>query len=91
MTWECVTTEAVTARKDYPCQAMEWINSCDLEQEDFTPEEWEQIEQARAEGNRILKGQNYLKTRGKWEGDWDTFRARPEIDAICHKYDIYQE
>lgn len=91
MSWECAVTKTQTARMDYYCEAMEWINNCGLSEEDYSADDWEKIETARSEGSKILKGQKYLNTRGKWDGEWVTFRARPEIDAICQEYDIYQD
>ena len=49
------------------------------------------ISKAVAEGCKILKGQRYIKVSGKREGEFAVFRARPEIDAICKKYELYRE
>lgn len=89
--WDMQTVTTPKARKDYPCEACQWLlNDC-WQEADYTPEEWQQMEQAKADGYKILSGQKYIKVSGKWEGEFAVFRARPEIDAICQKYDIYQE
>ena len=89
MCWDFAVHTEQLARKDYRCQASDWINSgyCEL---DFDPEDWQAIMKAKGEGWKILKGTNYLKVKGKWEGEFCVFRARPELDAICHKYDLYE-
>ena len=79
------------ARKDYYCNASDWICNSFLCDEDYDPEDLVTIEKAREENWKILKGTKYVKVIGKWNGEFQTFRGRPELDAICHKYDLYQE
>jgi hypothetical protein len=78
------------ARKDYHCQASDWINNM-MGGEDFTPEELVIYKKAKAEKFKILKGTKYLKVDGFWEGEPSVFRARPDMDAICQKYELYRE
>ncbi len=91
MGWEMETTSQPVARKDYPCQAAHWIDNAGYTEGDYEPEDWAVIEKAEAEGWKILKGTQYTKTEGKWEGEFDVYRARLDLDAICNKYEIYQD
>lgn len=91
MTWEMGTTTTQTARKDYHCQASDWILNAGLSERDYDPVDWAELEKAKSEGWKILKGTEYIKMQGKWDGEFSTFRARPELNAICQKYDLYFE
>jgi hypothetical protein len=90
MTWDFSKTLLVTARKDYPCEACEWlVNSIDHGELTFS--ELRQVALAKRDGYKIKKGQTYVRVKGKWEGEFAIFRARPAIDDICRKHSIYQE
>lgn len=90
MGWYICTTTTPTARKDYPCEASQLIiNVCDWSM--FTFAEKRMLVKARRDGWKIKKGQQYVKCSGKWEGEWTEFRARPEMNDLCQKYNIYQE
>lgn len=92
MTWDLVTETKPVARKDYHCEASDWIdNTIGWDERDFDEEDRETIRKARAEGCKILKGTQYVKLSGKWEGEFSTFRARADLNAICHKYELYAE
>ncbi len=91
MVWDVCTTTRPVARKEYECDACELIEGFGLSEGDFEPEDWAVIEKAEAEGNKILPGTRYVKTKGIWEGSAATFRAREDVDAICVKYDFYDE
>lgn len=91
MAWDFYTETNQKARRDYYCDACEiLINAAEFNDElAWDPNEWEAIEKARADKWRIKKGSVYTKISGKWDGDFSKFRARPEIDKICSKYDLY--
>ena len=91
MGWDCYTVTNPKSRQDYECQACDWIMNAGMSEEDCTPEEWKLIKIAEVEKWRIKKGATYTKCTGKWNGEFTTFRARPEIDEICQKYDIYTD
>lgn len=91
MGWELESVTQPVARKDYHCQASDWVERAGLEEADYSAEDWATIEKARAENWAIKKGTQYTKTEGKWEGEFSVFRARLDLDAICQKYGIYQE
>lgn len=78
------------ARKSYECDACIWLQE-ELSHQDFTISDLRQIVKARRDNWRILPGQQYIKQVQKFEGEVVVFRARPEIDAICHKYNLYPD
>ena len=87
--WDFSGETQPTARKDYHCDASEWLSNFD--DSDFDAQDLAIINLARSENNKILKGTKYIKVTGKYEGDFCTFRAKPELNAICIKYDIYDD
>ncbi len=91
MTWEMATLTEPKARKDYHCEASDWIDNSGLGEEDFGIKDWAVIENARAENWQIRKGTTYVNTKGKWDGDFTVFRARTDLNAICRKHNIYQD
>tara|TARA_Y100001936_G_C16063369_1_gene665598 strand:+ start:1134 stop:1415 length:282 start_codon:yes stop_codon:yes gene_type:complete len=89
MCWELSVVTTQKARKTYRCEAAEWILNADLDEIALSAEERAQIENAREQKWQILPGQSYIKTKGIWDGEFATFRARPELNAICIKHRIY--
>jgi hypothetical protein len=90
MGWDVATNTEPVARRDYRCDASEWINNtCD--RDDLNDEEKGAYDEAKADSFKILKGMRYLKTSGFFEGEASVFRARPEMDSICRKYNIYSD
>lgn len=80
------------ARKEHYCMASDFINEGgNLRGYTFTFSEWRAIIKARDNNWKIIPGQKYLKQFVSYEGSAYTFKAIPEIHAICLKYDYYQE
>jgi len=79
------------ARKEYDCEASDWLLNSNMGEEDMTPEEWQTIKNAEAERFKILPGRLHVSQAGIYEGEFYTFRARIDINDICLKYDIYEE
>ena len=77
------------ARKDYPCGACEWLLKGGLP--DLKYSEAKLWIKAQREGFKIKAGTRYLKQANIFGGDFCCFRARPEINELCMKYDIYEE
>lgn len=86
--WTMSTSAIRKARKDYPCDACGTINAWGLSARDFEPSEWAAIQAA---GGKILRGEKYVCCSGIFDGEWTTFRARPEIDKICQDGELYDE
>lgn len=91
MSWDFYTLTTPKARKQYTCEAIDWILNDGLDAYEFDEEELAIIEKARSEKWKILKGTKYVKISGKWEGEFCVFRARKDIDEICQDHDIYSE
>jgi hypothetical protein len=78
------------AKKDHPCDACHWLNEGGFP-DGVTISEIKAYIRAKRDGFKIKKGQKYIKHVQIWCGDFSVFKARPEIDAICHKYELYEE
>lgn len=87
--WEFCEEIKPIAKKDYCCDASDYIS--EMDDCDFCSDDIEVIEKARVEGNKILKGTKYIKISGKWDGEFAVFRARPDLDEICRKNNLYRE
>lgn len=79
------------ARKRYPCHAYYWFDRSCYGPDDVSPDDWLIVEAVRADRGRILPGMQYLYQVAVDGGEFVTFRARPEMDAICRKYNLYPE
>jgi hypothetical protein len=80
------------ARKEYSCDASEWLQSDDWWRSSgqLTFTELRSIVKARDNNWRIKKGDVYAKQINKVDGDLGTFRAIPAIHEICSKHNIYE-
>lgn len=88
MYWDVSTVTEPIAKKDYHCQASDWIDNYGYKDE-FSKDDLDLWEKALSEKCRIKKGTKYVKVVGKFDGDWVTFRARKDLDGLCHKHKIY--
>lgn len=79
----------VKARKDYRCDAYERIMDV-IEDGYFNYAELRSIVRMKRQGGLIKKGQQYRRQVNTFDGV-GTFRADPGMDAICHKYNLYEE
>jgi len=92
MEWDFCTITHPKARKDYPCDAWEWLSDCDYKEfTTLTFSERKSIVKAKKNGFKIKRGDIYILCKGKFDGEFAVSRAIPELDAICKKYDIYQD
>jgi hypothetical protein len=92
MGWEMDVETNPKARKDYQCQASDWImNSVGLDPDYFEPEDYAKIEIAQGKDFKILKGETYVKVTGKFDGEFATFRAIPDLNEICIRYKLYDD
>ena len=80
-----------TAIREHECMACEWIlNGDGINGMGFTRPELRALSRARKNKWRIVKGQEYIKQGNTYEGEVYTFKAIPEIHAICLKYNLYE-
>lgn len=81
------------AKKSYRCDACVWLVESGLT--DFlvhcepTYAELRSVVKARRNKWCITPGQTYIKQVSVSGGELYVFRAIPEIDKICHKYELY--
>ena len=91
MSWDFYKKTTPTASKKYPCDASIWFINSGLDDSELEPSDLEIVNRVRGDKYMIQPGEKYIKQVGKWEGDFSTFRANPDIDRICHKYDLYAD
>ena len=89
--WELAKTKTIMARKEHNCEASDWITNSNYGEIDFDPEDWAIIQKAKDENWKIKKGDLYLYTTGKYDGEFCAYKARIDLDKICKKYDLYCE
>jgi len=83
--------EIRVARKAYPCGAYYWFDRSNYGQQDMEPDDWVTVEAVRAEGCQILPGMQHIYQTSVGGDGWGEFRARQDMNAICHKYDLYPD
>lgn len=79
------------ARKDHRCAACEWIANTDISEIEMSFSELRSIVRARQNKWKVKAGEPCIYRVFKDGGSIDAFYFIPEIDAICSKYEIYQE
>lgn len=91
-----ISSSTPVARKNYGCDACNWIADpgfeCDPSfMEILTFTEKRSIAKAHLNGWRIMKGEKHLQaTIVSCDGDLVSWRAIPEIDAICREHALYE-
>lgn len=84
-----ISDKIVTARKAHRCDACRtWIDS-NYSEADCTDKQRMAVAEAEADNWRILPGQKYLKMVYVECGDLMTYRARPDMDAVCNELDLF--
>lgn len=90
MPWDFCRVTEPKARKDYCCDAAEWVlNSGVIEALTFS--EKRTIVKARRDKWRIKKGTRYVKCQGKFNGEFTVFKARFDLAIICEAYKLYED
>lgn len=81
------------ARKEYDCDASIFITECLLpyDTSPLTFTEKRQVVIARRNNYKIQKGQVYIRQFNNQEGQVFTFRAIPEMHAICVRLKLYYD
>lgn len=81
------------ARKEHECMASVWISNCwnRADIATLTFKEIRAFKRAEINNFKILKGQQYYRQGGIWDGKLSTFKAIPEIHYICQKYSLYPD
>lgn len=81
------------ARKDHDCSACEFLTVDDWWRsgKEFSFSELRSIVKAKENNWKIKKGEKYIRQALVQDGDFFQFKAIPEIDNICHKYNLYED
>lgn len=99
---EVLTDEIRTARKEYSCDASEYVREW-VSEGMYVPgrhigesgkvkfSDLRKIAAARSEGYKILKGSKYKYQRNKYDGDIYSFRGRIDMTEMCHRYKLWPE
>ena len=87
---ETLSSKTRIARKDHKCMASEWIREGDY-RSGFTFSEYRAIAKAKANNWKIKKGDSYSWAQCKYDGILYEWKAIPEIEAICHKYNYFAD
>lgn len=91
MSWEFCETTKQKARKNYLDGAWEYIDkTLGWNLLEYDKDDRETIAKIKTE-KTIKKGDFYIKTKGKWEGEFSTFRVSIDANYICQKYELYPE
>jgi hypothetical protein len=95
--WDFCEESTQTAKKHYTCDGCEEIKDAidDVDWEydfPFHPRDIAIIKCLVFDRNcSIFPGEEYNKLKGKWRGEWTTYRSLPIADKIIEKYDMYRE
>jgi len=86
-------SKIVTASKDYHCMACEWINDAwnEAHINQLAVDELIAYQKAKANNFRIKKGEKYIYQAGVYDRSFYVFRGIPEMNYLCHKYELYPE
>jgi len=80
------------ARKEYVCDACQFLFDTGLINDGlFSIREYRMIVQAKRNGYKIKKGQQYIKQITADGGKIFTYRAIPEIHDLVVKHGLYEE
>jgi hypothetical protein len=91
MTMFVLTDEVRTARKFYACDASEMWRSYGLPSEELTADERLVLEGVQADKWKIRPGQRYRCVVFRDGRELVTQRARLDMDALCQRYDLYDD
>jgi len=84
-----------TARKEYQCNACEWLTNGDVMTDpsffDISFDDKRKLVIIRRERYKILKGTKYIDANIKDGGKIYNVKSRIDADQICRKYELYDE
>lgn len=85
-----IRSAAPIARKNYHCDACEYVRES-VNEGIFSLSEYRQVVKAKRQGWKIRVGQKYKKEIQINQGDFVVYRAIPEMDELCRKYDLWPD
>ena len=77
--------------KFYQCDACAAWHRSGYGQQDVSADDWLIIEGAQADKWKIRKGAQYRKLVYKDGGEFITYRARIDMDALCLRLELFEE
>lgn len=78
------------ARKPHRCDAFAWVMES-YEDGIFSYRELREIVRMRRQHGMIQPGQRYIRQSQIFDGELCTFKANPEMDAICRSHGLYPD
>jgi len=78
------------ARKEHRCMAFEKICEVDCHSE-YTHDELKAYARMRENKGNIQKGERYIRQTCRGDDGLYDYIANAEMDAICWKYDLFEE
>lgn len=79
------------ASKDYACDACAAWQRSGYGQQDVSTDDWLIIEGAQADKWKIRRGEKYRKLVYKDGGEFVTYRARIDMDALAMRLELFEE
>ncbi len=79
------------ASKDYACDACAAWHRSGYGQQDVSTDDWLIIEGAQADKWKIRRGEKYRKIVYKDGGEFVTYRARIDMDALAMRLELFEE
>ena len=79
------------ASKFYPCNACAAWHRSGYGQQDVSADDWLIIEGAQADKWKIRRGAQYRKIVYKDGGEFVTYRARIDMDALAMRLELFEE
>jgi hypothetical protein len=77
------------AKKDYQCDACNWLIEVGVNDIGLTFAEYRQVVKAKRNGWKIRKGEHYYKQAQIFDGEFCVFKGIPAIVDICQKYKLF--
>lgn len=79
------------ASKDYDCDACAAWHRSGYGQQDVSTDDWRIIKGAQADKWKIRRGDKYRRLVYKDGGEFVTYRARIDMDALAMRLELFEE
>ncbi len=89
-----MTTLSITrpvARKSYLCDACDAFRLSGISDDELSPDDLLIVQAARADKWRILPHRQYVKRIYKDDGLLQTYRARPDMDWLVDRLELFSD
>lgn len=86
-----LSDQVCVARKSYPCDASRAWNRSGYARQDVLADDWSVAESARSDRYRIKPGDAYRRMTYVDDGEVRTYRARLDMDAVCQRYELFDD